>query len=71
MEVINFLKKKYYFKGKNILITGANGALGFKLAKFFYNSGSNLILTDIHEKIRKFQVIQLNLKIELYTLNVT
>ena len=53
MESINFLKKNYNFKGKNILITGANGALGFKLAKFFYNSGSNLILTDIHEKIRK------------------
>ncbi len=46
MEVINFLKKNYNFKGKNILITGANGNIGLKLAKFFYNSGANLILTD-------------------------
>ena len=35
-----FLKKNYNFKGKNILITGANGNIGFKLAKFFYNSGA-------------------------------
>ena len=36
MEVINFLKKNYNFKGKNILITGANGNIGFKLAINFF-----------------------------------
>lgn len=51
MKLNNLLKKNYNFKGKNILITGAFGSIGLNLAKFFYYSNSNLILTDkIFEK---------------------
>ena len=45
-----FLKKKYNYKNKNVLITGGLGKIGFKLSKILYEEGANLVITDYISK---------------------
>ena len=40
-------------KKLNIVITGASRGIGFYLADFLYNSGSNLLLLGRSKKIKK------------------
>ncbi len=50
-QIIQNYFDKNYFKKKKILITGASGVLGSKLAEVFLELGSDLILID--KKIKK------------------
>ncbi|WP_305044956.1 SDR family NAD(P)-dependent oxidoreductase [Geoalkalibacter sp.] len=38
------------FKGKTLVLTGANGGITKSIAKTFYELGANMVLTDLDEK---------------------
>lgn len=45
----------YDFKGRTLLLTGANGGISRAIASEFYRCGANLYLTDLNEAaLRKF-----------------
>ncbi|MFJ5757905.1 SDR family NAD(P)-dependent oxidoreductase [Neobacillus sp. NPDC093182] len=62
-------------KGKNIVITGASGGIGAKIAKLCAESGANLVL--IARSIEKLKQLQMELqqkhqvKVEVYQLDVS
>ena len=61
-------------KGKNVLITGAAGGIGFSTAELFAKEGSNLILVDINPQklIKVAQKLEAyNVKINWYELDVS
>ena len=45
-----FLKKKYNYKNKNVLITGATGGIGSALIDVFYSNEYNLFVTGSNKE---------------------
>ena len=75
MKDEKMISKLFDLEGRNIVITGASGLLGYQYANTLSSAGANIILLDIdttkNEKLKSALVKKYKNKISAYTLDIS